>query len=153
MKLISVVGNRPQFIKLAPISWSAKDICEHLIINTGQHYDPLLSDVFFKELKISSPVKNLKIGSGTHSEQTGRMMIRLEKAFNKLKPDKVLVYGDTNSTLAAAICASKLNIPLAHIEAGLRSFNSKMPEEINRIIVDHISNFLFCPTLTALENL
>ena len=153
MKIVSIVGTRPQFIKLAPIAWRAKEICEHLIVHTGQHYDPLLTDVFFSELKIPNPVENIVSGSGTHSEQTAGMLIEIEKVLVKLNPDKVIVYGDTNSTLAGALCASKMNIPVGHIEAGLRSFNQNMPEEINRIISDHISNVLFAPTAKAMTNL
>lgn len=153
MRIVSVVGARPQFIKLAPIAWKAKGMCEHLIVHTGQHYDPLLTDVFFSELNIPKPVELLVSGSGTHSVQTARILIGIEKALEKLKPDKILVYGDTNSTLAAALCASKMNITVGHVEAGLRSFNQNMPEEINRIVSDHVSNLLFAPTLSAMSNL
>lgn len=153
MKIVSIVGTRPQFIKLAPIAWRAKEICEHLIVHTGQHYDPLLTDVFFSELNIPNPVENIISGSGTHSEQTAGMLIGIEKVLVKLNPDKVIVYGDTNSTLAGALCASKMNITVGHVEAGLRSFNQNMPEEINRIISDHISNILFAPTDFAMSNL
>jgi UDP-N-acetylglucosamine 2-epimerase (non-hydrolysing) len=153
MRIVSIVGTRPQFVKLAPIAWQSKDICEHLIIHTGQHYDPLLTDVFFSELNIPKPVEVLISGSGTHSEQTARILIGTEKALEKLKPDKILIYGDTNSTLAAALCASKMNIPVGHVEAGLRSFNQNMPEEINRIVSDHISNLLFAPTVYSMSNL
>jgi UDP-N-acetylglucosamine 2-epimerase (non-hydrolysing) len=153
MRVVSIVGARPQFVKLAPIAWQAKDFCEHLIIHTGQHYDPLLTDVFFSELNIPSPIEYLISGSGTHVEQTARILIGIESALEKLKPDKVIVYGDTNSTLAGALCASKMNIDVGHIEAGLRSYNQNMPEEINRIISDHISNILFAPTEIAMSNL
>jgi UDP-N-acetylglucosamine 2-epimerase (non-hydrolysing) len=153
MKIVSIVGARPQFIKLAPIAWQAKGICEHLIVHTGQHYDALLSDVFFSELNIPNPSEVIISGSGTHSEQTARILIGLEKALEKLKPDKVIVYGDTNSTLAGALCASKMKIKVGHIEAGLRSFNKSMPEEINRVISDHISDLLFAPTVSAMNNL
>jgi len=153
MRIVSIVGARPQFVKLAPIAWQAKEICEHLIVHTGQHYDPLLTDVFFSELNIPNPVEILISGSGTHSEQTARILIGIEKTLEKLKPDKILIYGDTNSTLAAALCASKMNITVGHVESGLRSFNQNMPEEINRIVSDHISNLLFAPTLHAMSNL
>ena len=153
MRIVSIVGTRPQFVKLAPIAWQSKEICEHLIIHTGQHYDPLLTDIFFSELDIPQPAEVLISGSGTHSEQTARILIGIEKALERLKPDRILIYGDTNSTLAAALCASKMNITVGHVEAGLRAFNHKMPEEINRIVSDHISNLLFAPTISAMNNL
>jgi|LauGreDrversion4_2_1035121.scaffolds.fasta_scaffold132385_2 UDP-N-acetylglucosamine 2-epimerase (non-hydrolysing) len=153
MKLISVVGARPQFVKVAPIAWRANGSCEHFILNTGQHYDPLLSDVFFQGLNIPAPFQNLFSGSGTHAEQTAKILVGVEEVLQELKPDAVLIYGDTNSTLAAGLAAAKLGIPIGHIEAGLRSCNRKMPEEINRIISDHVSDFLFAPTSNALVNL
>jgi UDP-N-acetylglucosamine 2-epimerase (non-hydrolysing) len=153
MRIVSIVGARPQFIKLAPIAWQAKGICEHLIVHTGQHYDALLTDIFFSELNIPNPSEVVVSGSGTHSEQTARILIGVEQALEKLKPDKVIVYGDTNSTLAGALCASKMKIRVSHIEAGLRSFNKRMPEEINRIITDHVSDLLFAPTVSAMKNL
>ena len=153
MKVISIVGARPQFIKLAPIAWAAPNFCEHQIIHTGQHYDPLLTDVFFSELKIPKPIENLNVGSGSHSMQTGLMLIALERVLNRYKPDKVLIYGDTNSTVAGALCASKMNITVGHVEAGLRSYNKSMPEEINRVISDHVSSLLFAPTKVAMRNL
>ena len=155
--LISIVGTRPQFIKAAVVSKLIReDFNQDLkekIIHTGQHYDKNMSANFFKELQIPKPDYNLGIGSGEHGYQTGRMLIEIEKKLSKERTDVVLVYGDTNSTLAGALGAVKLHIPVAHIEAGLRSFNKKMPEEINRVLTDHISSLLFCPTKTAVENL
>jgi len=153
MKIVSVVGARPQFIKLFPIVDSIPEGVEHEIIHTGQHYDDSMSQVFFNQLGIPHPNKNLNIGSGTHAQQTSSMMVALEEEFVRSRPDIVLVYGDTNSTLAAAIAASKINLPIAHLEAGLRSFNRHMPEEINRIVTDHLSDILLVPTDTAMVNL
>ena len=153
MRVVSIVGTRPQFIKVAPISWRSRDLCEHLIINTGQHYNPELSDDFFKELNIPSPIKNLYSGSGNHGEQTAKILSRTEEVLLKLKPDRVLVYGDTNSTIAATLASVKLGIKTGHVEAGLRSFNRGMPEEINRVGTDHLSDLLFAPTKAALQNL
>jgi UDP-N-acetylglucosamine 2-epimerase (non-hydrolysing) len=153
MKIVSVVGARPQFIKLFPISRAIPNGVEHEIVHTGQHYDESMSQIFFDELEIPRPVINLEIGSGSHAQQTAAMMIGLEKAFLETKPDVVLVYGDTNSTLAAAVVASKMHIPLTHLEAGLRSFNRKMPEELNRIATDHLSDLLLAPSHSAVENL
>lgn len=153
MRVVSIVGTRPQFIKVAPISWRSRDLCEHLIINTGQHYDPELSDDFFEELNIPSPVENLYSGSGNHGEQTAKILSRTEEVLLKLKPDRVLVYGDTNSTIAATLASVKLGIKTGHVEAGLRSFNRGMPEEINRVGTDHLSDLLFAPTKAALQNL
>jgi UDP-N-acetylglucosamine 2-epimerase (non-hydrolysing) len=153
MKIVSVVGARPQFIKLFPISRAIPDDIEHEIVHTGQHYDESMSQVFFDELEIPRPIVNLEVGSGSHAQQTASMMVGLENAFLARKPDVVLVYGDTNSTIAAALVASKMHIPLAHLEAGLRSFNRKMPEELNRIATDHLSDLLLAPSNTAIENL
>lgn len=153
MRVVSIVGARPQFVKVAPISWITKDVFEHLILHTGQHYDHALSDAFFADLDIPKPVETFNVGSGSHAEQTARILVKTEAALIRLKPDIVLIYGDTNSTLAGSLAASKLGIKTGHIEAGLRSFNRSMPEEINRVISDHLSDILFAPTNTAVDNL
>ena len=154
MRVVSVVGARPQFVKLAPVAHAmAAAGVEHVIIHTGQHYDPMLSDVFFTDLGIPAPDVHLGVGSGGHGAQTGAMLAALDEALPPLSADWVLVYGDTNSTLAAALAAVKLHIPVAHLEAGLRSFNRAMPEEINRVLTDHAADLLLTPTAVGAEHL
>ena len=156
IKIITVIGARPQFIKAATLSRfinSYNNNIKEVIIHTGQHYDNNMSNIFFSELNIPKPKYNLGIGGVSHGEMVGRMIEKLEKIIIKEEPEWIVVYGDTNSTLAAAIVSSKLNIKLAHIEAGLRSYNMNMPEEINRILTDRISNLLFCPTQKSISNL
>jgi UDP-GlcNAc3NAcA epimerase len=158
MRIVSIVGARPQFVKLAPICRAVEAhnsaggvAIQHLIVHTGQHYDAELSDIFFEELEIPRPDINLGVGSGPHGQQTGRMLEHFEKFLLESRPDAVLVYGDTNSTIAGALVAAKQHVPVAHIEAGLRSFNRLMPEEINRIATDHVSDALYAPTQTAMR--
>jgi UDP-N-acetylglucosamine 2-epimerase len=154
MKLVTILGARPQFIKAAPVSKALKHAGQQeFLLHTGQHYDYNMSQVFFDELQLPQPDVNLGIGSGPHGEQTARMLTGIEQILIREKPDWVLVYGDTNSTLAGALAAVKLHLPLAHVEAGLRSFNRLMPEEHNRVLTDHCSDLLLCPTQTALDNL
>ena len=155
MKILTILGARPQFIKAGSVNREIKkhDNIQEIIVHTGQHYDANMSDVFFDEMKIPKPDYFLGIGSKSHGAMTGQMIEKIEEVALKENPDWVMVYGDTNSTLAGAIVASKLHIKLAHIEAGLRSFNMHMPEEINRILTDRVSNILFCPTDTAVQNL
>ena len=152
-KVVSVVGARPQFIKLAPLAKELSKRFRHRIVHTGQHFDINMSDIFFRQLRIPRPHVNLNVAGGTHGAMTGRMLARVEKVLLKEKPGLVLVYGDTNSTLAGALAAAKLSIPVGHIEAGMRSFVPDMPEEINRKLTDHVCQILFCPTLTSIENL
>lgn len=157
MKILTVVGARPQFIKASAvsraISASPELNIDEVMVHTGQHYDSNMSKIFFDELDIPSPAYNLEVAGGGHAEMTGRMLQALEPVMLRERPDWVLVYGDTNSTLAGALVAAKLSIPIAHVEAGLRSFNMRMPEEINRIVADRVSKLMFCPTITAVENL
>jgi UDP-GlcNAc3NAcA epimerase len=154
MKVLTVVGARPQFIKAAPVSRAlAASGCLEIIVHTGQHYDPSMSAVFFRGLGMDEPRHNLEVGSGSHGVQTGRMLEKLDELIRQERPDQVLVYGDTNSTVAGALAAVKLHVPVAHVEAGLRSFNRRMPEEINRVMTDHVSSLLFAPTDAAVEHL
>ncbi|SDA95915.1 UDP-GlcNAc3NAcA epimerase [Pseudomonas sp. NFACC15-1] len=155
-KIVTIVGARPQFIKAAAVS---REILKHpgrlveVMVHTGQHYDPNMSQVFFDELEIPAPKYNLEVSGGTHGAMTGRMLEGIEQILLEEKPDWVLIYGDTNSTLAGALAAAKLHIPVAHVEAGLRSFNMRMPEEVNRILSDRVSTLLLCPTALAVDNL
>ncbi|WP_069385643.1 non-hydrolyzing UDP-N-acetylglucosamine 2-epimerase [Cellulosimicrobium cellulans] len=154
MKVLSVVGARPQFVKLAPIARAAAEAdVEHVIVHTGQHYDPMLSDVFFRDLSIPEPDVHLGVGSGSHGVQTGAILGALDAVLDAHRPDWVLAYGDTNSTLAAAVSAVKLHRRVAHLEAGLRSFNRRMPEEHNRVLTDHAADLCLAPTQVAMEHL
>ena len=160
MKIANIVGARPQFIKYCPImraiaqhNSQGKNAINDILIHTGQHYDYLMSKVFFEDFGIKEPDYHLEVGSGSHAQQTGQIMMRVEAILEQEKPDLVLVYGDTNSTLGGALAGAKIHIPIGHVEAGLRSFNKYMPEEINRLLTDDISTILFCPSKIAIENL
>jgi len=153
VKVASIVGARPQFIKAAPVSREIREHNEEILVHTGQHYDANMSDVFFQVLEIPKPDYNLGVGSGSHAWQTAEMMKGLEEVFAKERPDFVLVYGDTNSTIAGALTAAKAGLSLGHVEGGLRSYNRTMPEEVNRVVTDHLSTVVFAPTPTAVDNL
>lgn len=153
LKVVTVVGARPQFIKAAAVTPRLRRVADEILVHTGQHYDRELSAAFFEELGLPEPDVNLEVGSGSHGVQTGEMLRRLDPLLTGERPDWVLVYGDTNSTLAGALAAAKLGIPVAHVEAGLRSYNRAMPEELNRVLVDHLAQRLYCPSEAARENL
>lgn len=152
-KVLTVIGARPQFIKHALMQVALQKVLKAETLHTGQHYDPEMSQVFFDELNIPAPDYQLNISGGGHGQQTGRMLEQIEQVLTQSAPDAILLYGDTNSTLAGALAAAKLYVPVIHIEAGLRSFNQTMPEEVNRVLTDHVSALLFCPTQTAIDNL
>lgn len=153
MRIATIVGARPQFIKAAPVSKALRKTNREILIHTGQHYDPEMSRIFFEELKLPKPDYNLGVGSGNPGWQVGTMLVKIEATLMRVKPDLVLVYGDTNSTLAGALSAAKLNLPLAHVEAGLRARDRKMQEEKNRVVTDHLAKLLFCPTQSSVGNL
>ena len=153
MKVVSVVGNRPQFIKAAPLAAALGPVADHVLVHTGQHYDAELSQIFFDELGLAPPDHEIEAGSGSHAVQTAAMLTGLEPVLTAERPDVVLVYGDTNSTLAGALVAAKLRLRLGHVESGLRSFDRAMPEEVNRVVADVVSDLRFCPSETAVRNL
>src|ERR671927_1590246 len=153
MRIVTIIGNRPQFVKAAAVSRLLRERHEELIVNTGQHYDDELSRVFFEELDVPAPAHELGIHDGSATSQTARMLAALEPLLEQLAPDLVLVYGDTNSTLAGALAAAQRHVPVAHVEAGMRSFGPRMPEELNRVLTDHASDLLLCSTETAVANL
>src|SRR3954470_21087794 len=153
MRIVTVIGNRPQFVKAAAVSRPLRERHEELIVHTGQHYDDELSRVFFEELDVPAPARELGIGDGTATSQTWRMLQALEPVLEELRPGLVLVYGDTNSTLSGALAAAQRHVPVAHVEAGMRSFDRAMPEELNRVLTDHASDLLLCSTESAVANL
>ena len=153
MRIVTIIGNRPQFVKAAAVSRRLRESAEELIVHTGQHYDDELSRVFFEELGVPAPDRELGAGTGTNTAQTARMLTALEPVLSELSPDLVLVYGDTNSTLAGALVAGQSGVPVGHVEAGMRSFDPAMPEELNRVLTDHAAGLLLCPTDTAVANL
>jgi len=153
MKVLTVIGNRPQFVKAAAVSYRLREAADEVLVHTGQHYDAVLSQVFFDELELPRPEHLLDLGGGTNTEQTGRMLTALAPLLAAERPDVVLVYGDTNSTLAGALAAAQMRIPVAHVEAGMRSFDRAMPEELNRVLADHASDLLLCSSAAPAEHL
>ena len=153
MRLLTVIGNRPQFVKASAVSRKLRRVAEEVLVHTGQHYDDELSRVFFEELDVPPPDRQLGVGGGTNTEQTARMLAALEPLIDEVAPDAILVYGDTNSTLAGALVGAQAQVPVAHVEAGMRSFDRRMPEEVNRVVCDHLSALLLCPSATAVANL
>ncbi len=153
MHFVTIVGARPQFIKAAPLSAELRKLHTEYLVHTGQHYDDNMSDVFFRELNIPLPDRHLGVGSGSHGTQTAAMLVKIEKVLEEVRPDAVIIYGDTNSTVAGALAAAKMHIPVAHVEAGLRSFDRRMPEEINRVVADHLSTWLFAPSQVSVHQL
>src|SRR3954447_10566846 len=153
MRVFTVIGNRPQFVKAAAVSHRLREVAEEVLVHTGQHYDQALSQVFFEELALPAPEHRLDLGGGTHTAQTARMLAALEPLLAAEQPDVVLVYGDTNSTLAGALAAAQAKIPVAHVEAGVRSFDRSMPEELNRVLTDHAADLLLCSSQAPAEHL